>query len=384
MSETDPKSTIEDLYQNALEKYNDDEGESFLDSISSEYLEELKVVVEHADTQKAVNTVLLTSVLKKSINPEQDIRKHQNKMDGGYSGRTLDTNNVTPFMKDNFPRFAMGESGWLTRSLEQPEPYNLDFPGEIRNKDVKNAFLHSLQMIEEEQIDPERALIAQLLILERKSSVNQADLSDVEESESLNIELIYESVKEHIHGNYAKGGQSRIPVLAVFSVYELVVSDVDRYKGKELLELGTHTTPDTQSSTIGDVEVVDENGEYFEAVEVKHNITTTYYNLVNTENKIRNSDVDRYYFLTTAEKEIEDDRKKIHDFINKMNREEGCEIILNGVLPTLKYYLRLVDDPREFISTYTENLQEEYEQNTDLKKEHVNRWNQIIEDLPVS
>lgn len=35
---------------------------------------------------------------------------------------------------------AMKESGWLTRSLEQNNPYELDFPGKIQNKNVKAAF----------------------------------------------------------------------------------------------------------------------------------------------------------------------------------------------------------------------------------------------------
>lgn len=46
-------------------------------------------------------------------------------MDKGYSGRSFDTKYITPFMKFKFPKIAMRESGWLTRSLEQLEPYDL-------------------------------------------------------------------------------------------------------------------------------------------------------------------------------------------------------------------------------------------------------------------
>ncbi|WEL19762.1 restriction endonuclease, SacI family [Candidatus Nanohalococcus occultus] len=381
MSETNPRKRLESFHQQATQQYRQDEGQEFLENISSKYFENLKIVVENADTQKAVNTVLLTSVLKKCLDPDQDVRKHQKKMDDGYSGRTLDFNNVTPFMKDNFPRFAMGEAGWLTRSLEQPEPYNMDYPGEIRNKEVKNAFLQAMAELEKGSVNPENALTAHLLLLERKSSVKQADLAEIEAEERLTISLIHDSVKRHIEADYSKGGRSRIPVIAIYTVYQVVKEDVRRYDGKELLELGSHTTPDTQSSTIGDIEVLDEQ-DYFEAVEIKHEKTTTYYRLVNAENKIRNSNVDRYYFLTTADKQLGSQKQKIDEFIHKMSSEEDCEIIVDGVLPTLKYYLRLADQPSKFVEKYTENLQQDYERNTDLKGQHIEKWNDIIRELP--
>jgi DNA (cytosine-5)-methyltransferase 1 len=42
----------------------------------------------------------------------------------------------------------MAESGWLTRSLEQPYPYDLDYNGKISNKVVKEAFLKVLDFVE--------------------------------------------------------------------------------------------------------------------------------------------------------------------------------------------------------------------------------------------
>ena len=51
---------------------------------------------------------------------------------------TIDKNYITPWLRDHsFP--AMAESGWLTRSLEQPVPYDLNYTGKIMN--VKNEFL---------------------------------------------------------------------------------------------------------------------------------------------------------------------------------------------------------------------------------------------------
>ena len=66
-------------------------------------------------------------------------------MEGGFSGRGFDTEHVTPFLRKNdFPFMASG-SGWLTRSLEQPAPFNEDYPGQISPLAVKNAFLKLIQ-----------------------------------------------------------------------------------------------------------------------------------------------------------------------------------------------------------------------------------------------
>ncbi len=66
-------------------------------------------------------------------------------MQNGYSGRSFDTKYVTPFLrKYEFP--SMSESGWLTRSLEQPYPYILDYKGKISPKEVAEAFLLILNL----------------------------------------------------------------------------------------------------------------------------------------------------------------------------------------------------------------------------------------------
>ncbi len=73
-------------------------------------------------SQKGVFTVLVTLLTHKLIEPKQDIRNHQSSLVNGFSGRTIDTKYITPTLKElGLP--SMAESGWLTRSLEQPFPY---------------------------------------------------------------------------------------------------------------------------------------------------------------------------------------------------------------------------------------------------------------------
>ena len=47
----------------------------------------------------------------------------------------------------NFP-YMKGGTGWLTRSLEQSTPYNLDYKGNIRPKKLKDSFLRILNAVE--------------------------------------------------------------------------------------------------------------------------------------------------------------------------------------------------------------------------------------------
>jgi DNA (cytosine-5)-methyltransferase 1 len=126
----------------------------------------IKTLVDNAETQKSLIAIVITSLLKKIITPSQDIRLHRKEFEGGYSGRTLDTNVITPWLKEHFRRFAPKESGWLTRSIEQPHPFTQDFPGKIRNVDVKHAFLSILEDVEQNKDNPEiylKAIVVKLL-----------------------------------------------------------------------------------------------------------------------------------------------------------------------------------------------------------------------------
>jgi len=54
-------------------------------------------------------------------------------------------------------------------------------------------------------------------------------------------------------------------------------------------------------------------------------------------------------------------------------RSNGCEIIVNGVYETIKYYLRLLRSTNDFIIRYTELL----EIDQDLDYEQRLSWNEI-------
>ena len=82
--------------------------------LSKEYQELVEVIANHALNKKGVYTVLITLLTHKIIEPTQDVRFHQSNMQGGFSGRTIDTKQITPTLRKlGLP--CMAESGWLTR-----------------------------------------------------------------------------------------------------------------------------------------------------------------------------------------------------------------------------------------------------------------------------
>jgi len=143
------KKILSKIFEEAKEIYGKKDNSIFKE-LTEENIEWLKVIVDNVENQKSIIAVLITSLLKKVVSPNQDIRLHRKEFEGGYSGRSLDTHVTTPWLKYHFPRFAPKESGWLTRSIEQPHPFNKEFPGKIRNEKVKEAFLSILDSIESE------------------------------------------------------------------------------------------------------------------------------------------------------------------------------------------------------------------------------------------
>lgn len=374
------RSILEDAYQLAESIRDTDFG------LSSTQRIWVETILEKAESQKGVVAVLITSLVKKIEKPTQDVRYHKKGLPKGYSGRSFDTQHVTPFIAEKFPRFAMkGGSGWLTRSLEQAHPFTLEFPGKIRDRSVKEAFLYILNDIEENSANPEKylhAVFASLIALIERANriVREKSIVDfASQKEIVTIENIADLLKTHFSIGYDIAGASRLPVLAVYSAYE-VFMETGRYQGKTLSPLKSHTTSDIKSGGIGDIEVLDETGNFFEAVEIKHNIPISPTLVRDASQKFASTSVSRYYLLTTAEPDV-NDRDAVNRLVQQIYTQHGCEVIVNGILPTLKYYLRLLSNPKLFLDCYTENLRADFQMNTDIKEVHVRYWADLLSNL---
>jgi DNA (cytosine-5)-methyltransferase 1 len=362
----EPTEFIQKSYQESIHKLGSDN--SIKTRLNGGIKNDLNEILSHSESSKGVLAVVLTSVIYKCLHPEQDIRNHQTSIENGYSGRTFDTKNVTPFLKsEHFP--SMSSSGWLTRSLEQKVPYDENYTGAISPSSLKTNFLNVIDYIQLGQnLEELLSYLLQGLIIQRNRQ--QIDLA---KPTDLPIDRIIDLLTNHFYSNYTAEGASRLPVLALYAAYQCLINEMQRFDGKTLLELESHTSADSRSGRIGDIDIVDENQKAFEAVEVKHDIPITPQLIKDAYEKFKSTQVKRYYLLSTAELDnsLKEDIKAEIDRIKDIH---GCNVIANGVIHSLKYYLRLLSDTSVFIEKYVKLL----ESDAALKFEHKVRWNEII------
>ncbi len=360
---------LDELYHLAME--NVGQTDTNTSDLSAEEQELLSIILHYSEQAKAVLTVLTKSLVYKVLHPKQDVRKHQASIVGGYSGRTFYSRNITPFMKAHkFP--SMSESGWLTRALEQKIPYDLNYSGAITPKELKPDFLYLLDRVEK-GADCEKYLkfVLQGLIIKRN-----LQMIDLAEPTTLSISAILALLFEHFNGSYNAEGASRLPALAIYAAFQCLIQETKRFENKQLLPIESHTCSDKSSARVGDIDIIDERNRVFGAVEVKHGISITIALIKDAFEKFKTTPIDRYYILSTASLE-KDEFVKIDEEIQRIKNVYGCQLIVNGIMPTIKYYLRLLDKTSEFIENYV-NL---VEVDKSLKFEHKERWNQLIREM---
>lgn len=364
-----PTDLLTEIYNNAMLLIGSKD--KITSDLKPKEKELLNIVLQYSEQAKAVLTVLITSCVYKTLNPDQDIRNHQASIESGYSGRTFDSKYITPFMKScKFP--AMSDSGWLTRALEQKVPYDKHYSGAINPKELKPVFIALLDNVQKgSDCKKYLSFIFQGLIIKRNKQV-----IDLAKPTTLAINTILDLLDRHFNGSYIAEGASRLPVLAIYAAYQCLINEAKRFENKELLPIESHTSSDKSSGRIGDIDIIDEKKRSFEAVEVKYGIQINLGLVQDAYTKFQTTPVDRYYILSTASPDKEE-LKKIDAEIQRIKNVHGCQLIVNGIMPTLKYYLRLLENTFEFIDNYVNLL----EADNALKFEHKERWNKLISEM---
>ena len=151
---------------------------------------------------------------------------------------------------------------------------------------------------------------------------------------------------------------------------------VERYKGCNLKDLGSHTASDRTSKTAGDIEIFDKKKKLIEAIEIKYGKPIDLQMILNAKDKILKHDPRRYYIFSSADIKL-DDKIKIQDEIEFIASNYGCQIIVNGIIPTVKYYLRLIMSVEKFVEDYSRLV----EQDRELQAIHKIQWNNILKEL---
>lgn len=329
-----------------------------------------------AQQASAAFTNIATCLAVKVVLPDADVRYHQVQIQGetdrpaGVNFRGISEEAIYPWFSRN--RFEGAKSGWQTRTLERPKPYTLDYAENIGH--VKDEFLTVFDELEEHGEPADRALL--YLIYKQVVRREQVKIT-LSVPKTQDISTIVELFRRHFFRRYGGArGASRLPVLALHAVYSVIVPELRRFSGKSVRPLQEHSAADSQTGSLGDVEVVDDaTGEIFEAVEVKHGLPITEAMAAGVQEKVMDKAIERYYILTTHDR-CEPDAGALR-IISNVKAVYNCQVIANGVMPTLRYYLRLLEDPSAVFAPYVALLQEDKA----IAHEHRTAWNAVVQSI---
>ncbi len=372
---------LENLYHQATEVIDNQRKIIFSNIISSN----VDVLINKVDKNKSLLSALVTSLLKKIIEPTQDIRLHRTDFNGGYSARSLDTSITTPFFKKYFPKYANKESSFLTLATRErikwtiKEGQNL----KIRDKEVKKSFLEIFDAVENNKVNPNDCLIYIFIKLHLLSRHQKMVFDDTIDSTSFLDIININSVLNMLERHFAMKLSSRLPVIAIYSIYQQLFKEVKRYEKKILRPLNVHTSSDKHG--YGDVEIWNDDESPFEMVEIKHNIPIDRNLIFDIVKKSDGTTIERYYILTTSKDNFisKEEEEYINKFILKIKKDRNIEIIANGIYYSLKYYLRFIGDYKNFIRAYTENLIMDAKNSTEVKEFHIIEWQNILKEYNI-
>ncbi|MBI4647910.1 MAG: DNA methyltransferase [Bacteroidia bacterium] len=369
---------LEKALSNAKKLIEKNKLNNFPDIITSN----IDTLIGKIDSNKSLLSALVTSLVKKITTPEQDIRLHRTDFNKGYSARSLDTQITAPFFKQHFPKYANKESAFLTLATREKIPWtkregmNL----KIRDKNVKSSYLELFDVIQKEKVKPKDCLqyiFAKLFVLSQQQyAIFDETIEAINFDEIVNITTVIKMLEAHFETKLS----SRLPVIAIYTVYQELIKEVKRYSEKVLRPLNVHTSSDKHG--FGDIEVWNKDNTPFEMVEIKHNIAIDRNLIFDIAKKSEKTTIERYYLLTTykntfVSKEEED---YINKFILKLYKDSGLEIIANGIIPSLKYYLRFIKNYKGFLLAYTENLITDAKNSTEIKDFHIEKWKELLRE----
>lgn len=329
------------------------------------------------NAQSAI-TNLITCLVCKSIEPEVDCRYHRAPGKGMpqppsgpnnyFSGRAISEKVVVPWLKNH--EFVTSNSGWQTRVFERPKPYTLDYAENILA--VKDEFLQILDKVQSGGASFASEALEYLLfrqIIFREGQKVQLTVPNIN-----NIESIIAFFEKHFFASYSHKGASRLPVLAIYAVYSCVISEMERYKGYHLAPLQRHEAADARTGSVGDIQILDAENNIFEAFEIKHEQIIDKEMIRAMYDKFRcYSSLQRCYILTTAQPCGGQDQAS-QEMIQRIRNSHGAEVIVNGVLPTIRYFLRLLKRPASIFPLYVDLLAHD----PSISYEQREKWNQVV------
>jgi hypothetical protein len=288
-------------------------------------------------TNKAPIRFLMACLLGKLDNPKVDIRKPYTEISGSgtFSGRGYDEHFIESFViKHKLP--TNSTTAFLTpafRNIDRKLTTDLVLVG--RPRQVYTNVLELLELIQRNKLEASNVLkeIIRFLVIiksENETRMKQLlrELKHTEDTLPLSSEQIITLLQQHLSSKNA----SRLPVLVVAAAY---LSVKDRI-GETALPLQSHTSADSQTGSIGDVEVTLVNDEQIiTCYEMKDKRVT----IVDIENALKKIstlkyEIDNYIFITTdiIEDEVQQYAKNIYD-------KAGVEVAILDCIGFIRHFL---------------------------------------------
>lgn len=325
------------------------------------------VTLELARAKHAFRGAAVTLLAVKHLNPDQDIRAHKSEYAGGFAARTYDTRATIPFLIDkSLPRSV--ESHWLTQTLSFAGPLEIGSVLKTQPKKVGPLFIKVVNAANDDGTGVlARSLLT--LIMFALIEIRNKERVVLTRPKSLPIVTIEKLLRNHMAVTY-KTGAPRLPQIAVYAIYRCILDQMDRFKGQELEALARMKSADRKAGTVGDIVVIQDQ-KPVEAVEIKFNQAITLIHVLEAIDKVRAESVSRYYLLSTSGIDPAE-QDSILAKADEFEKQNGCEIIVNGVFETIRYYLRLLPNTTDFLNYYADIL----EKDEDVGYEHRIAWNE--------
>lgn len=321
----------------------------------------------------AARGVALTLCAYKIVAEDQDIRIHKADHEGGFSARSFDTAVTVPFLQSlSLPYNS--QTHWLSQTFSFTCPYHRNTNLKTKPQKAGPLMVKVVNEVEESQQPRAVAEAVATVILYRLIEERDKGKVSLEKPKELQIDLVVELLHRHFNKTYSKNAP-RLPQIAIYAIYSCIVNSMERYQGLELQPLERMKTANRKTGSVGDIDV-NRGKQPEEAVEVKLGIEITEAEVNEAIEKIRHASVSRYLILSTAGIS-KDHETKIKQIQYDFRRANGCEIIVNGVIDTIKYYLRLIRSTTDFIYAYTTIV----ETDPDVSYEHRQAWNDVCKEV---
>jgi DNA (cytosine-5)-methyltransferase 1 len=325
--------------------------------------------VKLSGVKHAARGIAITLAAYKAIEPTQDVRLHKSDHDGGFSARSIDNTGTIPFLQANSLYYNV-ETHWLSQTFSFAGPYMADLVLKTQPKVAGPLMLSVVNSIQNSAnpVDHAKAVL-QIIFVSLIDARNKGKVP-LEKPQNLSIDQTIALLNSHFLFGYEKNNP-RLPQVAIYAIYECIMPTMARYKNLTLGPLERMKAANRKSGSVGDVDV-NKGAEPFEAVEIKFKIDVSREHVAEAIQKIKSVSVQRYLILSTTGV-ANGEAEEIGKLTNTFRQTNGCEIIVNGVLDTIKYYLRLIDSPASFINRYTSLV----EVDPDLGYEHRLAWNAV-------